>query len=177
MSPCSPVQLSVGFNTTLSLNVSSTSFPSQYKISGWLKNGTSGLGSRLVSLKINDTVVDSQWTDSFEDWRGCYSFVHDFPAVNNGSTTYTVSVSFNGTNPASASATSITLGGSNYAMCTTVQFSQIPCSNSTMLTVDPQSTIATTPTKTPEEMQQAHVSRMYARSGIFFIPYVLICIR
>jgi hypothetical protein len=150
----SPVQLSVGSNTTLSLNVSSTSSPSQYKISGWLKNGTIGLGSKLVSLKINDTVVDSRLTDDFVGWQGCYCFVHDFPAVNNVSTTYTVSVSFNGTNPSSASATSITLGGSNYAMCTTIQYGCQPCSNSTMLTVDPQSTIAAISTKTLEEMQQ-----------------------
>ena len=149
----SPVQLSVGSNTTLSLNVSSTSSPSQYKISGWLKNGTSGLGNRLVSLKINDTVVGSQSTDDFEGWRGCYSFVHDFSAVNNASTTYTVAVSFNGTNAVSVSAMSTVLGGSNYAMCTTVQRSNRPCSNCTTLTVDPQSTLTTTPTKTPEELQ------------------------
>jgi len=150
----SPVQLSVGSNTTLSLNVSSTSSPSQYKISGWLKSGISGLGNRLVILKINDTVVGSQLTDNFEGWRGYFSFVHDFPAVNNAGTTYTVSVSFNGTNAVSASATSITLGGSNYAMCTTIQYGNQPCSNSAMLTVDPQSTIAMISTKTPEEMQQ-----------------------
>lgn len=86
--------------------------------------------------------------------QGCFSFVHDFPAVNNAGTTYTVSVSYNGTNAVSVSATSITLGGSNYAMCTTIQYSNKPCSNSTVLTVDPQSTQATIPTKSSQEMQQ-----------------------
>lgn len=44
--------------------------------------------------------------------------------------------------------------GTSYAMCTTIQYGNQPCSNSTMLTVDPQSTIATISTKTAEEMQQ-----------------------
>ena len=119
-------------------------------------------------LKVNDAVVGSQLTDDFEGWQGCYSFVHDFPAVNNASTTYTVSVSFNGADAVSASATSITLGGSNYAMCTTIQYGNQPCGNSTMLTVDPQSTIAMISTKTPEEKQQARVSLCFV-----FFPVLL----
>lgn len=75
-------------------------------------------------------------------------------AVNDASTICMVVVSFDGTNAVSTSATSITLGGSNYAMCTTIQYSCQPCSNNTVLTVDPHSTQTATPTKTPEELQR-----------------------
>lgn len=47
-----------------------------------------------------------------------------------------------------------TPNGTQYAVCTTIHYGFKPSSNSTMLTVEPHGTTATTPTKTPEELQQ-----------------------
>jgi hypothetical protein len=46
------------------------------------------------------------------------------------------------------------VNGTDYAVCTTIQYGYRPSSNSTMLTVEPQATQVVTTTKTPEQMQQ-----------------------
>jgi hypothetical protein len=55
--------------------------------------------------------------------------------------------------PTSATAYAV-INGTEYAVSTTIRYGSKPASNVTMLTVSPQSTEATTPTKTPEQMQQ-----------------------
>jgi hypothetical protein len=143
----SPVQLTVGSNTTLSLTVSNTSSPSQYRVGGWLMSGYTGLGGSNVRVKVNDTDLGSLVTLDHPGCCGYFSFVRDFPAVNNSPTTYTVTVSFNGEDSLSASATSTAPDGTSYAACTTTQFNLKPSSNMTVLTVTPKSTQALQATK------------------------------
>jgi hypothetical protein len=152
----SPLQLTVGWDTTLSLMLVNGSSPSQFQVCGWLMSGSQPVCGRLVVLKINDTEVDltTVGPPDIGKLAGFFGVMRDFPAVNNQNTTYTVTASFNGENPISASATSTAPDGTSYAACTTTQFSLKPSSNSTVLTVTPQSSQATTPTKTPEEMQE-----------------------
>jgi hypothetical protein len=145
----SPVQLTVGWNTTLSLNVWNTSSPAQYMVGCWLKEGSQPLPNRQITLNINDTQLIAVTGSD-----GSYSVTRDFPAVNNAPTTYTVTASFSGEDPLSASATATAPDGTSYAACTTAQFSLKPSSNSTVLTVTPQSTQALQATKSPEEMQK-----------------------
>jgi hypothetical protein len=145
----SPVQLTVGCNTTLSLNVWNTSSPSQYLVGGSLKEGSQGVLGRQITLNINDTKLAA-----ITGVGGSFGVTRDFPAVNNAPTTYTITASFNGEDPLSASATATAPDGTSYAACTTTQFSLKPSSNSTVLAVTPQSTQATMLAKTPEEIQQ-----------------------
>jgi len=58
-----------------------------------------------------------------------------------------------GDTPTSATAY-VTVNGTEYAVSTTIRYGYKPASNSTVLTVSPQSTEATTPTKTPEQMEE-----------------------
>jgi hypothetical protein len=145
----SPVQLTVGCNTTLSLNVWNTSSPSQYMVSGSLREDSQGVLGRQITLNINDTKLTA-----ITGVGGSFGVTRDFPAVNNAPTTYMVTASFNGEDPLSASATATAPDGTSYAACTTAQFFFKPSRNSTVLNVTPQSTGATMLTKTPDEMQE-----------------------
>jgi len=73
--------------------------------------------------------------------------------INNQPTLYRLSVAFEGDEPLNATAYHI-INGTTYAVCTTTHYGFKPAVNSTFLTVQPQSTEATQPTKTPEQMEQ-----------------------
>jgi hypothetical protein len=77
----------------------------------------------------------------------------NLPPVNNEATGYQVQVIFEGDDCSSATAYS-NVNGTDYAVCTTIQYGYKPSSNSTMLTVEPQATQVMQPTKTPEQMQK-----------------------
>jgi hypothetical protein len=62
---------------------------------------------------------------------------------------------FEGDEPCNATAYATTPDGTEYAVCTTLQyFGYKPASNTAILTVEPQSTQVMTQTKTPEQLQQ-----------------------
>jgi len=73
--------------------------------------------------------------------------------LNNNPTTYQIQAVFDGDTPTSATAYA-TVNGTEYAVSTTIRYGYKPAGNSTCLTVQPQSTEATTPTKTPEQLEQ-----------------------
>jgi hypothetical protein len=156
----SPVQLAVGHPATLVsapiLNFTSTSRELEYYFEN-PNHGMMFLGNRTIEVKINDT----SYTCTTEEGNGVAEFAHDFPAVNNSTTVYIITATFNGDNPASATANSTAADGTSYTACTTTQYNinattlgYKPSSNTITLTVDPHSTLATTATKTPEQMQQ-----------------------
>jgi hypothetical protein len=156
----SPVQLSVGHPATLVsapiLNFTSTSRELEYYFEN-PNHGMMFLGNRTIEVKINDT----SYTCTTEEGNGVAALTRDFPAVNNSATTYIITAAFNGDNPLSATANSTAADGTSYTACTTAQYNinattlgYKPSSNTITLTVDPHSTLATTLTKTPEQMQQ-----------------------
>jgi hypothetical protein len=61
---------------------------------------------------------------------------------------------FDGDEPCNDTAYGYTPNGTEYAICTTVQYGFKPASNATWLTVEPQATQVMTQTKTPEQLQQ-----------------------
>jgi len=61
---------------------------------------------------------------------------------------------FEGDDPCSAIAYAFTPNGTEYAVCTTIQYGFKPSSNSTWLTVKPQSTEIVKSTETPEQLQE-----------------------
>jgi hypothetical protein len=108
-----------------------------------------------------NTAIDSYCMFSGSiDAGGHFSFKRDLEPRNPQgqptceSATYVIEADFAGDGAVNATAYSNTLDGTSYAACTTVQYGFKPCSNSTVLTVDPQSTQAMIPTESPEEMQQ-----------------------
>jgi hypothetical protein len=126
-------------------------------IDGWLMSDGAGLEGMIVAVSVNGSCVDAPSTDA----NGYFSCTRDFSlggAYNSTSATetatYTITASYDGGQPLSATAYANTLEGTSYAQCTTIQYGHKPSSNSTVLTVTPQSAQATTPTKTPEEMQK-----------------------
>ena len=80
------------------------------------------------------------------------SFVLDLLPVNNRATGYQIQVMFEGDDCSSATAYS-RVNGTDYPVCTTIQYGYKPSSNSTWLAVEPQATQIATTTKTPEQMQ------------------------
>lgn len=74
--------------------------------------------------------------------------------MDNKLTTNQISACFEGDSLFNAIAWVYIFDRERYAACTTTQFGYKPAFNTTSLTVEPQSTEATVPTKTPEEMQQ-----------------------
>jgi hypothetical protein len=62
---------------------------------------------------------------------------------------------FHGDNAIDFTLCALTPGDTQYAVCTTLQYSQYkPAANTTLLTVEPQAAQETQPYKTPEEVQQ-----------------------
>lgn len=125
-------------------------------IDGWLKSDGAGLEDRIVAVNVNGSCVDAPLTDG----SGYFSCTRDFSlgdAYNTSTTataTYTITASYDGGQPLTATAYANTLDGKSYAQCTTIQYGHKPSSNSTVLTVTPQSALATTSTNTTEQMKK-----------------------
>lgn len=145
-----PVQLTVGSSATLDSIVSTAS--TKRTIDYWFEDPVFHrnlyLTGRQITVKINGTVHDGQCLTT-DGYTGVAEFSGDFQAVNNSTTTYTITASFAGDNPVSASANSTALDGSCYATCTTVKYNYdaTTCgyetsSNCIVITVTPQSTQA-----------------------------------
>jgi hypothetical protein len=160
---CSPVQLTVlAENTKLLLNVTREESSSKHSICGWLKTGAGlGVSGKQVKIKVNDT----EFLPSPTNASGYFSTSIDFAAKDNQPTLYMITASFEDTTqPLQATAWAYTLDGDPYAACTTIQYGYKPAANSTMLTVEPQSTTTMAITKSPEEMK-----RQAENSGWFWV--------
>jgi hypothetical protein len=154
----SPVQLTVASPTVLLLNVSRDYNSAMHVIEGWLESNGAGVQNETVSVSLNGTRV---FSGNITETSGHFSFKRDLEPRNPRgqltceSATYVIEADFAGDAAVNATAYSNTLDGTSYAACTTVQYNCYkPCSNSTVVTVNPQSTQATTPTKSPKEMQK-----------------------
>ena len=77
-----------------------------------------------------------------------------FQPVDYKPTLYNVKAVFEGNDPQNVTSYLYTPNGTKYAVCTTLQyFPYKPASNTTILTIEPQSTQVMQQTKTPEELQ------------------------
>jgi hypothetical protein len=146
----SPVMLTAARETVLPLNVSKQS-GFNHTISGRLLSYGEPVRYKQVKVFVNDALKATLGT-AYPN--GDFSLTLDLPPVDNKPTSYRIVVSFDGDNPSNATAYAYTPNGTKYAICTTIQFGYKPVANRTLLTVEPQATQVTTPTKTPEQMQQ-----------------------
>lgn len=145
----SPVTLTVGKETRLSMNVALSS-DFDYTISGRLLCDGVGVAGKQIAIKVNGTVLGAVTTVS----DGSYSATLHLPAANNQPTNYQIEAVFYGDNALNLTGLATLPNGTQYAVCTTLQyFSYKPAANATWLTVTPQSTQITQQPKTPEQMQ------------------------
>jgi len=144
----SGLMLTASTPTTLLLNLDKEASSFKHVISGSLKSGSSGVGGKLIRISVNGTVKATNSTDP----AGQFTATLNLEPLNNNPTTYQIQAVFDGDTPTSATAYA-TVNGTEYAVSTTIRYGNKPASNSTTLIVSPQSTEATTPTKTPEQMQ------------------------
>lgn len=145
----SPVQLTVSASTALTLNVEMGEGAFSHVFSGRLLSDGAGVPNKLVKIAVNGSVEDAMCTSSP---GGEFSFALNLPPVNSKATGYQIRVMFEGDDCSSATAYS-NVNGTDYAVCTTIQYGYKPSANSTWLTVEPQATQIATTTKTPEQTQ------------------------
>jgi hypothetical protein len=131
-------------------------------VEGWLVCGSQGVPNENVTTTVNG--------ESFQNTTGPNGYfnltLNLQPECTNGTyqnTTYTITASFAGDQPLNATAYDNTLDGEQYPECTTVQNGYEPSSNSTVLTVTPQSTQAMVPTETPDQLKQSAQSSGWFR--------------
>jgi len=151
-----PLQLTVGLNTTLLLSVSRQPDSNTHTFMVRLaKSDRSGLSSKLLKLKLNDTEYDAT-TNSLGNatWT-----INLSPQTSNTATIYNVVISFDGDGVSTATASMTLLNGTSYPVCTTTQYysgsavGYEPCSNSSSITVEPQKTTGATTLMNTEHMQ------------------------
>jgi len=148
-----PLQLRVGSNTTLLLDVSRQEDSNTHTFTCRLvKDDRNGLDGRLLRLKLNETEYEAKWTNSsgYSSWT-----INLSPQENNNLTIYNAIVSFGGDTNKTAIAYLTTPNGTQYAVCTTIQYdSYTPSSNSTSIFIIPQTTTGGTSLKSLEQMQK-----------------------
>ncbi|NWF87441.1 hypothetical protein HXY32_06510, partial [Candidatus Bathyarchaeota archaeon] len=148
---CTPLVFTVAKETTLTLDINKEESGNNHIVSGRLLSYDEPLLLRQIKISVNDTVKAVLNTN---DVDGSFSLTMNLQPACNKPTVYRVTASFEGDQPSNATAYAYTPNGTRYAVCTTIQFGYKPATNSTMLTVEPQATQITQPTKTPEQMQQ-----------------------
>jgi hypothetical protein len=158
----SPVQLTVGCNTTLLLSVSRQNSSDTHMFMARLvdSNGKAVAG-RIVTLELNDTAHEyNQTTDQYGNatWTETLS-----PQANDSATVYNVAVSFAGDLPAKTAIASLkTPNGTSYTVCSTLQYGTYkPSANSTSILVWPQTTTGTTTLESPDQLQADAKSKGY----------------
>jgi uncharacterized membrane protein YqaE (UPF0057 family) len=143
--------LTIARETGLSLDVDNDGSDYEHTFSGCLLSYGEPVLYREVKILVNGTVKANLTTVEPD---GSFSLTLNLQPADNKPTTYNTQAVFDGDEPCSATAYGYTLNGTEYSVCTTIQYGFKPASNATWLTVTPQSTEVATPTKTPEELQQ-----------------------
>jgi hypothetical protein len=146
----SPVALTAASETTLALNVSLIS-DYNYNVSGYLMSGADPVIGKTLQIYVNNTLKANVTTG---DPHGNFNLTLSLPSVNDQPTSYNVQASFQGDTPCNATAYGYTPNGTQYAVCTTVQYGYKPSSNCACLIVEPQAPQIITAMKTPEQIQQ-----------------------
>jgi len=146
----SPVMLNVAKETGLGLDVEKDESSFDHTFSGCLLSYGEPVLYRQVKILVNDTVEAVLATNP----DGSFSLTLNLQPVDDKPTAYNVQAVFEGDEPCGATAYAFMPNGTEYAVCTTSQYGFKPSSNSTWLTVEPQSTQVMQSTKTPEQMQQ-----------------------
>jgi hypothetical protein len=124
-------------------------------------NSSTGLGvvNRNVTLTLYQTqkYTYSQQYPNLRTNQSGYAWIELYlsPQANNNQTVFNVVASFGGDSVSTATASMTLLNGTSYAVCTTLQYNSFkPSSNSTSITVTPQTTTGATTLINQEQMQK-----------------------
>jgi len=151
----SPVQLAVGTPTRLLLNVTRDFDSTRHVFLFRLLNNSTGMGvaGRTITLKLNSTyMVKTSGPTNATGWANVT--IPLSPQANNNATVFNVVASFSGDSASTATASMTTLNGTTYDVCTTTQYNTLePSSNSTSITVTPQTTTGATTLMGQEQME------------------------
>lgn len=144
----SPVMLTVGKETVLSMNVTIGS-GYNHTVFGKLVCDGQPVQGKPIEIRVNGTVEAVVTTQADRT----YSVILSLKAVDNKATLYQVETAFYGDNALSLTGLATMPNGTSYAVCTTLHyFGYKPAANATMLTVEPQTTQTLKPEKTPEQV-------------------------
>jgi hypothetical protein len=150
----SPVQLTVGLNTTLLLSVSRLNGSNTQVFMARLVNGAGvGLANRLLTLELNDT--EHEYNATTNQTGNATWTLQLSPQANDSATIYNIAVSFAGDTPVRNAAVYLTSpDGTKCAISTTIQYTSYkPSANSTSILVWPQTTTGETSLESPDQMQ------------------------
>ncbi|MDH5482273.1 MAG: hypothetical protein OEY22_05280 [Candidatus Bathyarchaeota archaeon] len=140
--------LTVSNKTELLFSVEKEDTNTLHVLSGWLLSNSQGVANKPIEISVNGTVRETALTNG----TGFFSLKLDLQPENASAATYSLEAVFEGEEPQSVTSYHHT-SNSTLAVCTTFYYEYKPSSNTTSLTVSPQSTDTLAPTKTPEEMQ------------------------
>jgi hypothetical protein len=142
-----------------------------------LSNG-SAVPNRSITLKLNSSAVyagNSTYPALITNNKGyAWLALYLSPQANNNQTAYNVVASFAGDSASTAAATTTTLKGTTYAVCTTTQYNYgssvgyEPSSNSTSITVTQHTTMDATTLQSSGQMQQHARSKGGSRISSYF---------
>jgi hypothetical protein len=116
----------------------------------FLTGDSQGIAGRTVKLSQTEyaNITDTSNLTRIVLWLS--------PQANNNQTAYNVVASFDGDGTSTATASLTLLNGTAYTVCTTLQYNSYkPSSNSTTITVTPQTTTGATTLMNQEQMQAA----------------------
>jgi hypothetical protein len=121
----SPVQLTVGLNTTLLLSVSRQNSSNTHVFTARLVGGSGvGLPDRTLTLELNDT--QHEYNATTNNLGNATWTLQLSPQANDSATTYNIIVSFAGDVPVKTAAAYLTTpNGTSYAVCTTTQYNSL----------------------------------------------------
>jgi hypothetical protein len=145
-----PVYLEVIGATTLRLGVNRTA-SSSHRFEAQLLDATgSPVANMPLTAYLNNTRLDENLVTNA---TGHVTFTRN---LNPGQdrVAYMVQVAFEGTGNQTATLNGTDFMGNPYIVCQTMQCTNIPAANMTLVVVEPQATDVTGPSKTPDELQQ-----------------------
>jgi hypothetical protein len=178
----SAVQLTVGTPTKLLLNVTRDFGSTRHVFTFRLLSNGSPVYNKTIMLKLNSTSYTAQQYSSLRTSASGYAWLALYlsPQASNNQTAYNVVSSFSGDSASVATASMTTINGTNYAVCTTTQYnSYMPSSNSTAITVTPQTTTGATTLVDMATMQKAQGEgfQVWGEPTGIFPPWYILHIR
>lgn len=147
----SPVTIKVSESAKLVLGIGKGESNNEYVVNGMFLS-VLGIPDKQIKIFVNDNLAGTATTYGI---FGRFNMTLKMPPVDNKPTLYDVRAVFEGDNPRNVTSYLYTPNGTQYAVCTTLQyFGYKPASNCTWLTVEPQSIQVMQQRKTPEQLQE-----------------------
>jgi len=114
----SPLQLTVGYNTTLLMNITRDFDSTRHVFTCRLLSNGSPVSNKNITLKLNSTAYTNTTVNGVAEFVFYLS-----PQASNNQTVYSVVASFGGDAASTAAATMTTQNDTTYSVCITIRYS------------------------------------------------------